>query len=172
MTTTPLHLVTLPTPAGQAHAVLTPEDEVVRLFGWADPHSNITRLPAELLARDVVPATGPRQLREAVERYGDGELDALASLTVDQPGGAFFQAAWQALRQVPPGRRTTYTDLAAAAGRPRAVRAAASACARNLVALVVPCHRIVRRDGGLGGFAYGLEIKRLLLDHEGRHAAE
>ncbi|WP_051209353.1 methylated-DNA--[protein]-cysteine S-methyltransferase [Propionicicella superfundia] len=167
-TPTPLTLVTLPTPGGRAHAAVTPEDGVVRLFGWLDPQDNLVRLPAEHASRGIRTGRGPAALRDAVARYGDGDLDALGSLTVDQPGGEFFQAAWAAMRQVAPGRPVTYSDLAAAAGRPAAVRAAASACARNLVALVVPCHRIVRRDGGLGGFFYGLDVKRALQAHEAR----
>jgi methylated-DNA-[protein]-cysteine S-methyltransferase len=65
------------------------------------------------------------------------------------------------------GDVVTYSEFAELAGRPAAVRAAASACARNAAALFVPCHRIVRTDGGLGGYRYGLEIKRWLRAHEG-----
>lgn len=166
-----LTLVSLPTPAGPAHAVVTPEDGVLRLFGWLDPQQNLGRLSHDYLARGVHAGRGPAELRDAVARYSDGDLNALTSLAVGQPGGEFFQAAWVALRQVSPGHPATYTELAAAAGRPPAVRAAASACARNLVALVVPCHRIVRRDGGLGGFYYGLDAKRALQAHEQRYAA-
>jgi methylated-DNA-[protein]-cysteine S-methyltransferase len=74
---------------------------------------------------------------------------------------------WRALRNVPGGAAVTYTELAALAGRPAAVRAAASGCATNLVALVVPCHRIVRTDGGLGGYLFGTDVKESLLRHEG-----
>lgn len=171
MTTTPLTLMTMATPAGQAHAVVTPEDGVVRLFGWLDPQDNVVRLPAELRERGVRAGHGSPEVRDAVARYGDGEPDALNGLGVVQPGGEFFQSSWRAMREVPAGRPVTYTELAAAAGRPTAVRAAASACARNLVALIVPCHRILRRDGTLGGFFYGLDIKRALLAHEAAHAS-
>ena len=70
------------------------------------------------------------------------------------------------MRQVRPGSTVTYTELAGSAGNPRAARAAGAACAKNLVPLVVPCHRIVRSDGSLGGYYYGLAIKRWLLAHE------
>ncbi len=70
------------------------------------------------------------------------------------------------MRSIPPGQTWSYARLAAEAGRPTAVRAAGSACARNLVAPFVPCHRVVRSDGSLGGYAYGLDIKRALLAHE------
>lgn len=169
-TTPPLVLMTMATPAGEAHAVLTPEDETLRLFGWGPAEDNLHRLAPQLTARGIENGRGLAAVRDAVARYGDGDLTALAALAVGQPGGAFFQDAWRALREVAPGTTLTYTELAADAGRPAAVRAAASACARNLVALVVPCHRIVRRDGGLGGFYYGLDAKRQLLAHEARWA--
>ena len=169
--TEPLILASYPTPAGEAHAVITPEDGVVRLFGWLDHGPNLPRLGAVLHTRGIARGEGPASVRDAVARYTAGDLDALGEIAVHQPGGEFFTAAWEAMRHVRPGHPVTYTQLATAAGRPAAVRAAASACARNLVALVVPCHRIVRTDGGLGGFYYGLEIKRALQEHEARAAA-
>lgn len=168
--TTPLTLATYATPAGEAHAVVTPEDGAIRLFGWLDPAPNLARLSPDLLERGIEEARGPQEVRDAVEHYGDGDLTALATLTATQPGGEFRQRVWAALRRIPAGHPVSYTELAAAAGRPTAVRAAASGCATNLVALVVPCHRALRRDGSLGGFYYGLAIKRLLLAHEERHA--
>lgn len=165
-----LILARYPTPAGTAHAVITPEDGVVRLFGWLDPTPNVERLKPALLGRGVTEGEGPTSIRDAVARYTDGDLAALDEIPVDQPGGEFFTASWAAMRRVRPGHPVTYTELATDAGRPSAVRAAASACARNLVALVVPCHRIVRTDGGLGGFYYGLDIKRELQAHEARFA--
>jgi AraC family transcriptional regulator, regulatory protein of adaptative response / methylated-DNA-[protein]-cysteine methyltransferase len=101
------------------------------------------------------------------------QIDALAdgadgtAIALDLHGTPFQQKVWQALRRVPLGKTATYTELARRAGAPKAVRAAASACARNPVALFVPCHRIVRRDGGLGGYAGGVERKRRLLELEG-----
>jgi len=70
------------------------------------------------------------------------------------------------MRTIPAGRTWTYARLAAEAGRPTAVRAAGSGCARNLLAPIVPCHRVVRSGGGLGGYFYGLDVKRWLLQHE------
>jgi len=78
-----------------------------------------------------------------------------------------MQDAWIASRTVSAGTTTSYTGLAALAGRPNAVRAAGSACAKNLVAPFVPCHRILRTDGSLGGYYYGLPVKAALLAHEG-----
>ena len=82
-------------------------------------------------------------------------------------GTAFQQAVWRELQRIPPGETRTYAEIAAAAGNPRAVRAAGSANARNNVAVLIPCHRVIRSDGDLGGYAYGLDIKRELLRREG-----
>ena len=82
-----------------------------------------------------------------------------------------MQDAWLAMRRIAPGSTLTYAELAAAAGRPAAVRAAGSACARNLVAPFVPCHRVVRTGGTLGGYYYGLDVKSALLRTEQEGAA-
>lgn len=105
-------------------------------------------------------------LGEPVAAYFAGDVDALDTLPVHQPGTPTMLALWQALRRVPAGRTVTYGQLAAAAGRPRAARVAGAACAGNLVAPIVPCHRVVPASGGLGGYYYGVPVKRWLLDHE------
>ena len=98
----------------------------------------------------------------SVESPGD-----FAHIPLDVKGTAFQEACWKALREIPPGETRSYADIAAAAGNPRAVRAAGSANARNNVAVLIPCHRVIRSDGDLGGYAYGLDIKRELLKREG-----
>ncbi|MDF0544520.1 bifunctional DNA-binding transcriptional regulator/O6-methylguanine-DNA methyltransferase Ada [Sphingobium sp. H39-3-25] len=89
-----------------------------------------------------------------------------ANLPLDVAGTAFQQSVWEALRAIPPGETRSYKQVAAAVGRPDAVRAAGSACGDNNLALLIPCHRVLRSDGGLGGYAYGLERKRVLLARE------
>jgi AraC family transcriptional regulator, regulatory protein of adaptative response / methylated-DNA-[protein]-cysteine methyltransferase len=88
------------------------------------------------------------------------------------PGTPFQQLVWHALQQLPAGRTTSYAALAAAAGQPRAVRAVASACGANPLAVLVPCHRVLRGDGGLGGYRWGLARKRWLLEREGVSIAQ
>jgi methylated-DNA-[protein]-cysteine S-methyltransferase len=73
------------------------------------------------------------------------------------------------MRDIKPGAPVTYTEFAELSGRPAAIRAAAAACARNPVAFFVPCHRVLRLDGTLGGYRWGLPVKRWLLDHEAAH---
>ncbi len=87
-------------------------------------------------------------------------------LPVDVRGTAFQAAVWAALRRIPAGQTRSYAEVAAEVGSPGAVRAVGTACARNPAALVTPCHRVVRSDGALGGFRWGLEVKRALLDAE------
>ncbi len=110
--------------------------------------------------------------RAAVVAHYDGQVDAPRAIPVHQQSGPFRQQAWDVLRSVVPGEPITYTEFAVRAGRPTAVRAAASACAQNAAALFVPCHRILRSDGSLGGFRYGLDIKRALLDREARMVSD
>lgn len=163
----------LPTPAGPLSVAVTPAG-VVRAAGFGDRDVLVGRLrladPAvasgAVPLREVAAEELPTSVRDAVVRYADGDAGALDEVPVEQPGGPFFQDVWDAMRRVPPGSTVSYAELAAMAGRPTAVRAAGSACARNLVAPFVPCHRIVRTDGTLGGYAYGLDAKRALLAHE------
>ena len=88
-------------------------------------------------------------------------------LPFDSAGSAFQREVWQALRAIPPGQTVSYTELAHAIDRPNAVRAVAQACAANPLAIVIPCHRVLRRDGGLGGYRWGIDRKRQLLEREG-----
>jgi len=106
-------------------------------------------------------------ISDLVSDYFDGDLKALDGIKVDQQGEKFSQSAWRVMRKVSPGKTISYADLAKRAGSDDAVRAAGSACARNLIALVVPCHRIVKTGGALGNYAYGLRYKEWLLKHEG-----
>ncbi len=85
---------------------------------------------------------------------------------VDMTGTSFQQSVWRYLRQIPPGETRTYSEVAEAIGKPKAVRAVASACASNKVALAIPCHRVIRQDGGMGGYRWGAERKQLLLKQE------
>jgi methylated-DNA-[protein]-cysteine S-methyltransferase len=106
-------------------------------------------------------------ISDLISDYFDGDLRALDGIKVDQEGEKFSQSAWRVMRKIAPGKTLTYADLAIRAGSEDAVRAAGSACARNLIALVVPCHRIVKTGGALGNYAYGLKYKQWLLSHEG-----
>lgn len=101
----------------------------------------------------------------ALHQYFSGK-DWRLSVPVDASGTDFQQAVWRYLRQIPPGETRTYTEVAEAIGQPTAVRAVARACASNKVALAIPCHRVIRQDGSLGGYRWGLERKETLLKNE------
>ena len=108
-------------------------------------------------------AFGPllRHVVAVVEGEGDS-----SAIPLDVRGTPFQEACWNALRQIPRGETRSYAQLAAAVGKPAAVRAAGSANGANRVAILIPCHRVIRSDGSLGGYAYGSEIKRRLLERE------
>lgn len=106
-------------------------------------------------------------ITDLISDYFDGDLEALNGIRVRQDGAVFSQSAWKAMRKVKAGKTLSYADLADRAGSPAAVRAAGSACAKNAIVLVVPCHRIVKTGGALGNYAYGLNKKEWLLRHEG-----
>ncbi len=82
-------------------------------------------------------------------------------------GTAFQKSVWQALRKIPTGKTATYLDIARKIGKPRAVRAVAQACGANHIAVVIPCHRVIRTDGSLSGYRWGVERKAKLLEREG-----
>lgn len=102
-----------------------------------------------------------------VKSWVDGDLDAFKSLKVRQPGGEFTQDVWAALRKVKGGQVISYADLAAKAGRPLAVRAAGTAMATNLIAPIIPCHRVIKSGGAIGNYGFGIDLKLRLLAHEG-----
>jgi len=102
-----------------------------------------------------------------VRRYFRGDVAALDAIRVDTGGTEFQEKVWIALRAIPAGETRSYAELARAVGRPTAVRAVARANATNPVPIIVPCHRVVRTDGGIGGYGGGVQRKRWLLRHEG-----
>ncbi|MGQ0575291.1 MAG: methylated-DNA--[protein]-cysteine S-methyltransferase [Pseudonocardia sp.] len=156
---------TLDTPFGPFTVVI--DDGAVLASGWTADLDDLLPLVHPTLR--PVPRRGDLgPVAEAVRRYHAGDLSAVDAVAVRQRSGAFLEHAWEVLRAIPAGGPVSYTEYAAKAGRPAAVRAAASACARNAAALFVPCHRVLRSDGALGGFRWGVQVKRRLLDHESR----
>lgn len=157
---------TTDTPIGPFTAVVDADGAVVAA-GWAADVDELLPLvhpalrPSTVAIRQDLGA-----VTEVVLAYHRGDLAAIDDVVVRQRSGEFLTHAWDVLRGVPAGAPVSYTELAQKSGRPDAVRAAASACARNAAALFVPCHRVLRSDGSLGGFRWGLPAKRWLLAHE------
>jgi AraC family transcriptional regulator of adaptative response/methylated-DNA-[protein]-cysteine methyltransferase len=101
----------------------------------------------------------------------DARRDRSLDLPLDVPATAFQRRVWETVRRIPAGETRSYGAVAAAAGHPGAARAVARACAANPAALVIPCHRVVRGDGSMGGYRWGRERKRQLLEREASNRA-
>lgn len=155
----------VPTPIGPL-SLLAHADALVGAGFTADPRNLHARLHASLRCLPLTAAELPWAVTPVLG-YFAGDLTALDGLPARQPSTPARQRLWTELRGVPAGTTVSYTELARRAGSPRAVRAAGAACAANLIAPVVPCHRAVRSDGSLCGYYYGLARKDWLLRHEG-----
>jgi methylated-DNA-[protein]-cysteine S-methyltransferase len=163
-----VNTTTMSTPTGPLTIVATDEG-AVRAAGFTASVDELLALVHPSLRGHPRPRADLGPITTAVESYLDGELTAIDAVPVEQrSGGTFLGPAWDVLRTVKPGEPVTYTEFAELAGRPAAVRAAAQACARNAAAPFVPCHRVLRTDGTLGGYRYGLGVKKWLLGHEMR----
>ncbi len=157
---------TLDTPDGP-FTLLADEAGRVLSSGWTDdPERILGRIRLADRPQDV--RDGETDAADAVHAFYSGDLTAIDTVAVAQYGTQLQHAGWAALRRIAPGEPLSYTAFATALGKPSAVRAAASICARNAPALFVPCHRVLRGDGSLGGFAWGVEVKRSLLARESR----
>jgi methylated-DNA-[protein]-cysteine S-methyltransferase len=166
----PVLATVLDTPAGPL-SLLACDDTLVAAGFTGDPEALHARLEPALQEAPLTSAR-PQDLAWLVKPmrdYFDGDLKAPDGLPVRQAGSPGRQRLWDAMRAVPAGTTISYAELAARAGQPTAPRAAGAACAANLIAPVVPCHRILRGDGSLGGYYYGLPRKEWLLAHERAH---
>ncbi|SJM45925.1 ADA regulatory protein / Methylated-DNA--protein-cysteine methyltransferase [Actinomycetales bacterium JB111] len=162
------HILSVPTPTGPLAVVLEPGTGVLlgtSLFGADDILGRLGLGPDDVVVDDGASTPAVTRVVDAFARYAAGEVTALEALEVRQPGGPFTQRAWEAMRKV--RGVATYAELAASSGSPSAHRAAGRACAVNVIPVVVPCHRIVTADRTLGGYYFGLDHKRALLEHEG-----
>ena len=130
---------------------------------WAEIEARLRRRFGEYTARRADPA----RLQARLERYFAGDLTAFDGLTLDPGGTEFQRSVWSALREIPAGSTTSYSDLARRIGSPSAVRAVGAANGANPIWLIIPCHRAIGANGNLTGYAGGLDRKRWLLKHEG-----
>ena len=155
---------TIDTPDG-AFTILADDEQRVLASGWTD---DVERIVGRLRVGDrpTTVSEGVTDAATAVAAYYEGDLAAIDEVAVAQHGTVMQLAGWEALRRIEPGRPLTYAEFAKLLGAPRAIRAAAAICARNAPALFVPCHRVLRTGGALGGFAWGLDVKQRLLDRE------
>lgn len=167
-----LTLDRIETPVGEV-LIVTDAAGAVRALDFADYEVRMHRLLARhYRVHELAEGRAPEAVRAAVAAYFGGEATALDGLAVATGGTAFQREVWAALRAIPAGETRSYGQLAAAIGRPKAVRAAGLANGQNPIAVVVPCHRVIGANGTLTGYAGGIERKRWLLDHEARAAAQ
>ena len=169
---TQLHYDTLDTPIGEVIAVVNEE-----ALCFCDFHDNPERMDSILRRRypdyELVAADNPLGVTDRLRAYFGGDLEALGDIPVSLGGTTFQGRVWGALQDIPVGHAISYDQLAANIDQPTAIRAAASANARNPVSIVVPCHRVIGKNGdmrgyrGLRGYGGGIERKAWLLRHEG-----
>jgi methylated-DNA-[protein]-cysteine S-methyltransferase len=168
MTETPtVRTTTIDTPAGPVRLAVVVDGGGERIVALAfDDH--FERVSARVRTRFAGAdwAEAETAAADAVRRYLAGDLTAIDDVAVDAAGTPFQQQVWAALRSIPAGETRSYGQLAAAIGSPGAVRAVGTANGANPVWLVVPCHRVVRSDGSVGGYGGGPHRKQWLLDHE------
>ncbi len=156
---------TLATPDGP-FTVLADDAGAVLASGWTDDVDAVLARLRGPSRPEVARSGREEELVAAVDAYCAGDDRAVLTAPVRQVGTARQLRGWALLRTVPAGRPLTYAAFATALGVPTAVRAAAGVCAANAAALFVPCHRVRRADGSPGGFAWGVDVKRALLDRE------
>jgi methylated-DNA-[protein]-cysteine S-methyltransferase len=160
-----LLLSTLATPVGSLNLIA--DEHILLAANLSTLKALKESLGADDLIREIKSVAKIPVISDLIDDYFDGDIAAINAIQVRQPGAPFSQAAWKAMKKVRPGKVISYSDLAERAGSPAAIRAAGSACAKNAIVLVVPCHRIVKTGGALGNYAYGLSKKEWLLNHEG-----
>ncbi len=142
----------------------------VAVYWSADGICRIDLNPLASVSSVTGTSCAPRFVRstlDELDRYFSGMPVEFENVPVDESSGTAFQrAAWRELRRIPYGQTRSYCQIASGIGKPRAVRAVGSALGRNPVPIVIPCHRVIRKDGALGGFGAGLGWKRKLLSLE------
>jgi methylated-DNA-[protein]-cysteine S-methyltransferase len=161
----------LETPIGVALIAIDDQGRL-RVFDWEDRAERMQRGLDRIyratggVRLDESVATG-WPVRDRLKAFFAGDLAAIDAIPVESAGTPFQRAVWKALRKIPAGRTWTYTELAARAGKPAAVRAAGAANGLNPISVVVPCHRVIGTDGSLTGYGGGIPRKEWLLTHEG-----
>ena len=153
------------TPAGTLY--LISREHVLLAAGFRNFASLLERMDDTEFSLGLKDVKKIPVITDLITDYFDGDLNAINGITVRQPGSEFLQSVWKSLRKVPAGKTWSYADLAKKIGSPAAVRAVGTACGRNLVDPIIPCHRIVKSDGAIGNYGYGVETKEFLLRHEG-----
>ncbi|MFB0613288.1 bifunctional transcriptional activator/DNA repair enzyme AdaA [Aurantiacibacter poecillastricola] len=156
-----IHYAVIETTLGTMLVAATAKGVCRLAFGESDADLRLRFPSAELVEGAAAFRDLFEQVAQAVERPGTGQ-----DIPLDVQGTAFQQRVWEELRRIPPGETRSYGELAAALGSPKASRAVGGANGANNIAVLIPCHRVIAANGGLGGYAYGTQIKAELLKRE------
>jgi methylated-DNA-[protein]-cysteine S-methyltransferase len=155
----------LKTPVGVLSLIA--EEDILLAAGFKGIDNLVVRLADEDAKQQIKKSLSIPIISDLVADYFEGDFNSLNGIKVRQPGAKFSQDVWKALRKIPVGKTLSYAELAKRAGSEAAIRAAGTACGNNLIAPIVPCHRIIKSGGGIGNYGYGVKIKEWLLRHEG-----
>jgi len=155
----------LKTPIGVLSLIA--EENIVLAAGFHGIDNLVSRLASEDAGQQIKKSSRIHIISDLVSDYFEGDINSLNGIKVRQPGAKFSQDVWKVLRKIPAGKTLSYAELAKRAGSEAAIRAAGTACGNNLIAPIVPCHRIVKSGGAIGNYGYGVKIKEWLLRHEG-----
>ena len=153
------------TPIGNIYLIA--DSGILIAAGFKSLNSLQNRLSPSDKLRKIEALEKIPKISKLIDNYFEGRLDALNLIQVRQPGAQFSQKVWKVMRSIPVGMTISYAQLAKKAGSPAAFRAAGTACGNNLIAPIIPCHRIIKSDGSLGNYGYGVAIKEKLLRLEG-----
>ncbi|WP_272907948.1 methylated-DNA--[protein]-cysteine S-methyltransferase [Rhizorhapis sp. SPR117] len=148
--------------------LVTDERRCLRALDFADHEPRMRQLlQRHYGTSETLPLPAPTVIRDALDAYFDGDLQALSAIVWQTNGSLFQRQVWAALGDIPAGTTQSYAELAAHIGKPNAVRAVGLANGANPVGIVVPCHRVIGANGKLTGYGGGIERKAWLLEHEG-----
>lgn len=143
------------------------DEDILIAAGFSGIANLISRLDKLTAGQKLSKSSRIPIISDLISDYFDGDLNSLNGIRARQSGAKFSQDVWKVMRKIPAGNTISYAELAKRAGSEAAVRAAGTACGNNLIAPIIPCHRIVKSGGGLGNYGYGVKIKEWLLRHEG-----
>ncbi|MFM7495990.1 MAG: methylated-DNA--[protein]-cysteine S-methyltransferase [Candidatus Nanopelagicus sp.] len=143
------------------------DEDILIAAGFSGIANLISRLDTRTAEQKLSKSFRIPIISDLISDYFDGDLNSLNGIRARQSGAKFSQDVWKVMRKIPAGKTISYSELAKRAGSEAAVRAAGTACGNNLIAPIIPCHRIVKSGGGLGNYGYGVKVKEWLLRHEG-----
>ena len=146
---------------------LIAEGSVLLGAGFRSFEDLIKRMPLIFSIKDIRQVDKINDISNLISNYFEGDLQSLNTIEVSQPGSKFSQDVWKAMRKIPAGKTWSYSQLATKAKKPKAVRAVGTICGKNLIAPIVPCHRVIKTNGGIGNYGFGVAKKEWLLRHEG-----